>query len=695
MARSDQDKIENVRNIGIMAHIDAGKTTTTERILYYSGRVHRLGEVHEGAATMDWMVQERERGITITSASTTVFWGECKINIIDTPGHVDFTIEVERSLRVLDGACAVFCAVSGVEPQSETVWRQANKYEVPRIAFVNKMDRTGADFFAALESMRERLDAKAIPVHCPIGAEGQFKGMVDLIAMKAYIFNDESLGAKFETAEVPQDLLEQCQKMRQELLDELATLDEGDEKFMMKVLENPEALTEDEIHAAIRKAVIADRFNPVLCGSAFKNKGVQQLLDAITRWMPSPADRGQVRGYKGDDLAPIPLLPDEKAPLTALAFKIMTDPYVGRLTYVRIYSGTLTKGSTLINTTKGKKERLSRILEMHANQRRDRDEFYAGDIAACIGLKGTTTGDTLCAEGESIVLEKMEFPEPVISMAIEPKSKADREKLAVALGSLSEEDPTFKVKTDAETGQTLIAGMGELHLDILRDRMMREFNVEANVGKPQVAYRETISKPSKSDTKYVKQSGGRGQYAHVTLELEPNEAGKGNEIVSKIVGGVIPKEYINPTIKGIEEGLQTGVLAGYPLVDVKVALVFGSYHDVDSSEMAFKICGSMAVKDAAKKAKAVLLEPLMKVDVTTPEAYVGDVIGDLNRRRGKIQGQESIRSSYLIHSEIPLSEMFGYSTQLRSLSSGRATYSMEPSHFEPVPVRIQEELTKR
>lgn len=692
MPRSDKDRLNNVRNIGIMAHIDAGKTTTTERILYYSGRVHRIGEVHEGLATMDWMEQERERGITITSAATTIYWGDCKINIIDTPGHVDFTVEVERSLRVLDGAVAVFDAVSGVEPQSETVWRQADKYKVPRIAFVNKMDRVGADYFAAIESMKEKLGANAVAVHCPIGAESQFKGMVDLVKMKAYLFHDESLGAKYDEAEIPEELKEQCLKMRFAMLEELATVDETNETFMMKVLSNPEQVTEEEINQAIRKGVIDLKINPVLCGSAFKNKGVQQLLDAVCAWMPSPLDRGQIKGINADTGEPMSLEPKDDAPLAALAFKIMTDPYVGRLTFCRVYSGTLRKGSSLINTTKGKKERLSRLLQMHANERTEKDEFYTGDIAACIGLKSTTTGDTLCEEGNELLLEKMEFPEPVIDMAIEPKSKADREKLAVALNALSEEDPTFRVSSNEETGQTIISGMGELHLDILRDRMIREFHVEANVGKPQVSYRETITQSGKSETKYVKQSGGRGQYAHVVLEIEPNEAGKGNEVVSKIVGGVIPKEYIPAIIKGIEEGITTGVLGGYPLVDVKVAITYGSYHEVDSNEMAFKICGSMALKDAARKSKPILLEPIMRVDVISPEESLGEVIGDLNRRRGKILGQESGKGCIKIHSEVPLSEMFGYTTQLRSLSSGRATSTMEPAFFAKVPEKLQEKI---
>lgn len=693
--RPETDELKNVRNIGIMAHIDAGKTTTTERILFYSGRLHRIGEVHEGAATMDWMEQEKERGITITSAATTVYWKGNKINIIDTPGHVDFTVEVERSLRVLDGSVAVFCAVAGVQPQSETVWRQANTYGVPRIAFVNKMDRTGADFFNCVETMREKLGANAVPVHCPIGAEGDFIGMVDLVTMKAYLFKDETMGAEYAVDEIPQDLQAKCESMRAELLDELATVDESDEDFMMKVLEDPNSLTEKEIHAVIRKGVCANKFNPVLCGTAFKNKGVQQILDAVVNWMPSPLDRGSVNGISVDNDEEMKLEPSDDAPLSALAFKVMTDPYVGRLTFIRIYSGTLEKGASLINTTKGKKERISRLLEMHSNERKDKDAFYTGDIAACIGLKYTSTGDTLCSPENPLLLEKMEFPEPVIKMAIEPKSKADREKLSQALSALSEEDPTFRVSTDTDTGQTIIAGMGELHLEIIKDRMLREFSVDANVGKPQVSYKEAITQPGKADTKFAKQSGGRGQYAHVVLEIEPNEPGKGNEIVSKIVGGVIPKEYIPAVIKGVEEGLTTGVLAGYNLVDVKVAIVFGSYHDVDSNEMAFKICGSMAIKEAAKGCAPIILEPIMKVVVTTPEEYMGDLIGDLNRRRGQIQGQTINKGVVTIESHVPLSEMFGYSTDLRSSSSGRATYTMEPSTFEPVPKKIQEEIMKK
>lgn len=694
MPRPKNEQLKDIRNIGIMAHIDAGKTTTTERILYYSGRVHRMGEVHDGGATMDWMEQEQERGITITSAATRVNWKDTIINIIDTPGHVDFTIEVERSLRVLDGSVAVFCSVSGVEPQSETVWRQADRYGVPRIAFCNKMDRTGADFFAAVQSMRDKLHANAIPVHCPIGAEGNFKGMVDLITMKACIFKDETLGAEWVEEDIPADLLEKCQEMRSELLEELATVDESDEDFMMKVLEDPDNLTEEEIHAVIRKGVVENKFNPVLCGTAFKNKGVQQLLDAIVKWMPSPLDRTNVKGINLKNEEEFFIEPNDDQPFAGLAFKIMSDPYIGRLTYARVYRGELKKGDTVLNTTKDEKERVSRIVRMHANKREEMDEVYSGDIVAIVGLKRTTTGDTLSAINDPVLLEKMEFPEPVIEMAIEPKSKADREKLSQALSSLSEEDPTFRVTTNEETGQTIIAGMGELHLEILRDRMIREFNVEADVGKPQVAYKETITMPGSSKTKFVKQTGGRGQYAHVELEIKPNEVGKGNEVVSKIVGGVIPREYIPAVIKGIQEGLSRGALAGYPLVDICAEIVFGSYHEVDSSEMAFKICGSMSIIEAVKNSKPVILEPIMKVVVTTPEAHMGDVIGDINRRRGRILGQENQKGSVIINAEVPLSEMFGYSTQLRSLSSGRAAYTMEPHHFERVPTKIQEEIIK-
>ncbi|MCH9612739.1 MAG: Elongation factor G [Chlamydiia bacterium] len=694
MARSDKEKLQNVRNIGIMAHIDAGKTTVTERILFYSGRLHRIGEVHEGAATMDWMEQEQERGITITSAATTVFWGDIKINIIDTPGHVDFTVEVERSLRVLDGSVTVLSAVDGVQPQSETVWRQANKYNVPRIVFVNKMDRVGADFEMCIKSLVEKLGARPIAVQWPIGSEGEFKGMVDLVSMKAYVFNDETMGADYSVEEIPADLKDKCDEMRSIMLEELATIDEENEDFMNKVLEDPDSLTEDEIHAVIRKGICDNLFQAVLCGTAFKNKGVQPLLEAVCKWMPSPLDRGVVSGIDYKTEEPMEIEPKDDGKLAVLAFKVMTDPYVGRLTFARIYSGTLKKGSTLLNTTNGKKERVSRLLEMHSNDRVDKDEFYTGDICAIIGLKNSKTGDTLCDQDTPLLLEKMEFPDPVISMAIEPKSKGDREKLSVALGALSEEDPTFRVSTNEETGQTIIAGMGELHLDILRDRMMREFKVEADVGAPQVSYKETITKPAKSVTKYVKQSGGRGQYAHVELEVEPNEAGKGIEIENKIVGGVIPKEYIPAVIKGIEEGLSNGVVAGYQSVDVKVRIVFGSYHDVDSNEMAFKICGSMAIRDACKQGAPILLEPIMKCVITTPETNLGDVIGDANRRRGQIQKQEVKGVTVDLFADIPLDEMFGYSTTLRSISSGRATYSMEPSHFAPAPKSKVEKLCK-
>ena len=690
------EDLRHLRNIGIMAHIDAGKTTTTERILYYTGRLHKMGEVHEGAATMDWMPQEQERGITITSACTCVKWKNERINIIDTPGHVDFTIEVERSLRVLDGACAVFCAVSGVEPQSETVWRQADKYGVPRIAFVNKMDRTGANFFEALESIREKLGANAFAVQCPIGAEGEFKGMVDLLRMRAYFFHDETLGADWEEQDIPQNLVEQCKKLRHELLEELATIDENNDTFMHKVLENPDAITAEEMNPLIRKAVCSNKMIAVLCGSAFKNKGVQQLLDGIVDWLPSPMDRGEVKAHDLKSDGDIVLRPEADQPFAALAFKIMSDPYVGRITYMRIYSGTLEKGMTLLNSTKDKKERVSRILRMHANQREELDRAEAGDIVACVGLKGATTGDTLCNPDKPLSLERMEFPEPVISMAIEPKSKPDREKLAFALSSLADEDPTFRINTNEETGQTIISGMGELHLEIIYDRMMREFGVEATVGKPQVAYKETIFSPGTAQTKFVKQSGGRGQYAHVELEIEPNERGKGNEIVSKIVGGVIPREYIPAVIKGIEEGLTTGVIAGFPLVDTKISIVFGSYHEVDSSELAFKICGAMAIKEAAKKANPSILEPIMRVDVISPELCIGDVLGDLNRRRGRILGQDSMKGgTQIVHAHVPLSEMFGYSTTLRSLSSGRAAYTMEPDHFEKAPQKVLEAITKK
>lgn len=690
---AEQQRLEKIRNIGIMAHIDAGKTTVTERILYYCGKVHKIGEVHEGAATTDFMPQEQERGITIASAAVSVSWKGYKIGIIDTPGHVDFTIEVERSLRVLDGAIAVFSAVDGVQPQSETVWRQADRYTVPRIAFINKMDRVGADYFHCIETMKDKLGAHAIALQCPIGSEGEFKGVVDLVSMKAYLFKEETLGAEYDISPIPADLQEQCENLRAALLEELAMVEES---FMEKFLAEPTSLTEEEIHAVIRKGVIENAIYPVLCGSAFKNKGVQPLLDAVIAWMPSPLDRGATKAEKFDGKeTEVFLAPSNEAPLSALAFKIVTDPYVGKLTFLRIYSGVLHKGVSILNSSKDKKERISRLLEIQANQRIDHDSFATGDIVGCIGLKYTTTGDTLCSVDNPVILEKIEFPEPVISMAIEPKSKADREKLAQALSSLSEEDPSFRVTTNQETGQTIIAGMGELHLEILRDRMMREFKVDANVGKPEVSYKETITVPSEAEVKYAKQTGGRGQYAHVVIRMYPSEKGAGNIILNKIVGGVIPKEYISPTIKGIEDGLQTGVLAGYNLVDVTVEIIFGSFHEVDSSENSFKICGSMVAKAAAKKASPIILEPIMKVAVTSPEESLGDVMGDINRRRGKILNQNNIRNIVVLECEVPLSELFGYSTQLRSLSSGRASYTMEPSHFEKVPQKIQEEIIKK
>lgn len=688
-----QDRLQKIRNIGIMAHIDAGKTTVTERILYYCGKVHKIGEVHEGAATTDFMPQEQERGITIASAAVSVTWKDHKIGIIDTPGHVDFTIEVERSLRVLDGAIAVFSAVDGVQPQSETVWRQADRYKVPRIAFINKMDRVGADYFYCINSMKEKLGAHAIALQCPIGSEGEFKGVVDLVSMKAYLFKEETLGAEYDICPIPDELQEQCKNLRAALLEELAMVEES---FMEKFLADPDSLTQEEINAVIRKGVIDNAIYPVLCGSAFKNKGVQPLLDAVISWMPSPLDRGATKAEKLDkEGTEVMLEPTDDAPLSALAFKIVTDPYVGKLTFLRIYSGVLHKGVSILNSSKDKKERISRLLEIQANQRIDHDSFSTGDIVGCIGLKYTTTGDTLSSIDFPVILEKMEFPEPVISMAIEPKSKADREKLASALSSLSEEDPSFRVTTNQETGQTIISGMGELHLEILKDRMMREFKVDANVGKPEVSYKETITVPSEAEVKYAKQTGGRGQYAHVVIKMYPSEKGQGNIILNKIVGGVIPKEYISPTIKGIEDGLQTGVLAGYNLVDVTTEITFGSYHEVDSSENSFKICGSMVAKAAAKKAHPIILEPIMKVVVTSPEESLGDVMGDINRRRGKILNQNNIRNIVILECEVPLSELFGYSTQLRSLSSGRASYTMSPSHFEKVPQKIQEEIIKK
>lgn len=686
MAR--QFPLKKTRNIGIMAHIDAGKTTTTERILYYTGRVHKMGEVHDGAAVMDWMEQEQERGITITSAATTCQWKEHRINIIDTPGHVDFTVEVERSLRVLDGAIALFCSVGGVEPQSETVWRQADKYQVPRIAFVNKMDRMGADFFQVVEMMKERLGANAIPLQIPIGKEDDFRGVIDLIEMDAIIYEDD-LGVKYERVAIPDDYLQQAEEYREKLLEALA---EKDDEIMMKYLEGEEIST-GELKEVIRKAVLDVEIIPVLCGSAFKNKGVQLLLDAVIDYLPSPVDVPPVKGINPktgeEDTRPA----DDDAPFSALAFKIMADPYVGKLAFFRAYSGVLKAGSYVYNSTKDVRERVGRILQMHANHREERDMVYAGDLAAAVGLKNTTTGDTLCDAEHPIVLESMEFPEPVISVAIEPKSKADQDKLGMALQRLAEEDPTFKVKTDEETGQTIIQGMGELHLEIIVDRLLREFKVDANIGRPQVAYRETITKKVTGvEGKFIRQTGGRGQYGHVVIDLEPLEQGEGFIFENNIVGGVIPREYIPAVEAGIIEAMENGVLAGYPVVDVKVSLNDGSYHDVDSSEMAFKIAGSIGFKEAAKRAKPVILEPIMKVEVVVPEEYMGDVIGDLNGRRGKIQGMEPRATAQVVKAFVPLAEMFGYATDLRSKTQGRATYTMQFSHYEPAPQNIAKEI---
>lgn len=680
--------LEKTRNIGIMAHIDAGKTTTTERILYYTGVTYKIGEVHEGTAVMDWMVQEQERGITITSAATTCFWKDHRINIIDTPGHVDFTIEVERSLRVLDGAVAVFDAVAGVEPQSETVWRQANKYGVPRIAFMNKMDRVGADFFMSVKTMVDRLGANPVPIQIPIGAEDKFRGPIDLVRGKAIYFDDETLGAKYVEDEIPQEFLPKAREYREKMLEALADVDEN---IMEKFL-GGEEITEEEIKRAIRKGTIEMRITPVLCGSAFKNKGVQMLLDAIVDYLPSPLDIPPVRGTNPSDGSEIERKASPDEPFAALAFKIMTDPYVGQLTFIRVYSGVLSAGSYVYNSTKDTKERIGRLLRMHANKREEIKEVAAGDIAAAVGLKNTLTGDTLCDEKAPIILEAIEFPEPVISVAIEPKTKADQEKLSQSLAKLAQEDPSFRVSFDEETGQTIIAGMGELHLEIIVDRLLREFKVSANVGKPQVAYKETIRAAAKAEGKFVRQSGGRGQYGHVVIEIEPAETGKGFEFVNKIVGGTIPREYIPAVEKGIKEALDSGVLAGYPVVDVKATLFDGSYHEVDSSEMAFKIAGSMAFKEAAKKAKPVLLEPIMSVEVVTPEEYMGDVMGDLNARRGKIQSMEKRGNSQVIRAEVPLSEMFGYATDLRSKTQGRATYTMQFSRYEEVPKNISDAI---
>ena len=679
--------LEKTRNIGIMAHIDAGKTTTTERILFYTGKTHKIGEVHDGGATMDWMVQEQERGITITSAATTCHWLGHTINIIDTPGHVDFTVEVERSLRVLDGAVAVFCAKGGVEPQSETVWRQADKYIVPRMAYVNKMDITGADFYNVVDMMKKRLNANAVPIQIPIGFEDTFTGMIDLIKMRGIVYGDQ-LGKDEEFIEIPADMLEQAQEYRQKLLEAVA---ESDDELMLKYLEG-EDLTEEEINLGIRKQTIACKMCPVCCGSSYKNKGVQPLLDAVVAYMPAPIDVPAIKGINPDTGEADSRASSDELPFSALAFKIATDPFVGRLAFFRVYSGVLTAGSYVFNSTKGKRERIGRILRMHANHRVEIGEAYSGDIAAAVGLKDTTTGDTLCDEKHPIILESMVFPDPVISVAVEPKTKADQEKMGVALQKLAEEDPTFRVHTDPESSQTIISGMGELHLDIIVDRLLREFNVGCTVGNPQVAYRETIRKTVKSEGKFVRQSGGKGQYGHCWLELTPLEVGEGFKFTNKTVGGSIPKEYIGPIEAGIKEAMENGVLAGFPMVDIGVTVYDGSYHEVDSSEMAFKIAGSMGFKAGALKAGPTILEPYMKVEVIVPEEYMGDVIGDLNSRRGRIEGMEARNGAQVINAFVPLSEMFGYSTDLRSKTQGRGNYSMEVDHYEDIPKNIAEAI---
>ncbi len=691
--------IERYRNIGIAAHIDAGKTTTTERILFYTGISHKMGEVHEGAAVMDWMEQEQERGITITSAATTCYWQgmdkqfpQHRINIIDTPGHVDFTIEVERSMRVLDGVVAVFCAVGGVEPQSETVWRQANRYHVPRMAFVNKMDRMGADFLRVVQQMRERVGADAIPVQLPIGVEDGFVGVVDLVAMRAIYWDDAALGASYEAREIPAEMAEACTQWRETMIEAAA---EANEELMEKYIETGD-LDAKEIVQGLRARTLNNEIVPVLCGSAFKNKGVQALLDAVIELMPSPLDVPAIKGQMDDAEGTVTeRRPSDDEPFSALAFKIATDPFVGSLTYIRVYSGVINSGDTVYNSVKGKKERIGRLLHMHANHREETKEVRAGDIAACVGLKDVTTGDTLCDIDKVIILERMEFPEPVISQAVEPKTKIDQEKMGIALQKLAQEDPSFRVHTDEESGQTIISGMGELHLEILVDRMRREFKVEANVGKPQVAYRETIRKSVEQEGKFVRQTGGRGQYGHVWLRIEPREPGEGYEFKNAIVGGVVPREYIGAVDKGIQGQMQNGVVAGYPVVDVKVTLFDGSYHEVDSSEMAFKIAGSMAFKDGARKANPVLLEPIMKVEAVTPEEYMGDVMGDLNRRRGLVQGMEEAPAGKIIRAEVPLAEMFGYATDLRSATQGRATYTMEFSKYAEAPANIAEQVVKK
>lgn len=683
--------IDKVRNIGIMAHIDAGKTTTTERILFYTGRTHRIGEVHDGAATMDWMEQEKERGITITSAATTCLWNDHQINIIDTPGHVDFTVEVERSLRVLDGAVALFCAVGGVEPQSETVWRQADKYGVPRIAFVNKMDRTGADFYNAVQMMKDRLGANAVPITLPIGEGDLFAGVINLITLKARMYTEDASGSTFEDIEIPHDLLEITTKYRTQMLEAVSDVDDT---LLEKYLEGKE-ISVDEIKKVLRRATIQSKIIPVLCGSAFKNKGVQKLLDSVIDFLPSPVDNPAIEAHHIGikDMVERKISDDEK--FTALAFKIMNDPYVGKLTFFRVYCGSLSSGSYIFNSTSGRKERISRLMQMHANHREEVDEVRAGDIAAAVGLKFTRTGDTLCDEKDPVILEKIVFPEPVIQIAIEPKTKADQDKLSDALQKLSDEDPTFRVKVDEETGQTLMSGMGELHLEILVDRMKREFKVEANIGKPQVAYRETITQTVDSEGKFIKQSGGRGKFGHVWIELSPNEPGKGYEFTNGIVGGVVPKEYIPAVSVGIQEAMRNGIVAGFPVVDIKAKIFDGSYHDVDSDELSFKVAGSIAFKEGAKKAKPVLLEPMMSVEVITPEEYLGDVMGDLNSRRGKIEGFTARKDAQVIKAIVPLAEMFGYATILRSMTQGRAIYSMQFSHYHEVPKSIAEEIAEK
>ena len=691
--------IERYRNIGIMAHIDAGKTTTTERILFYTGVSHKIGEVHDGAAIMDWMEQEQERGITITSAATTCFWKgmdqtfpEHRINIIDTPGHVDFTIEVERSLRVLDGACAVFCAVGGVEPQSETVWRQATKYGVPRLAFVNKMDRAGANFLRVYKQIQERLGANPVPIEIPIGAEENFKGVVDLVKMKAIYWDESTQGMRFEERDIPAELAEEAKEWREKMVEAAA---EANDELMHKYLEGT-ALSVEEIHKGLRIRTIKNEIVPMLCGSAFKNKGVQMMLDAVVYYLPAPADVPAVKGHHDDkDGTPAERHPKDDEPFSALAFKIMTDPFVGTLTFFRVYSGVLKSGDTVYNPIKSRKERIGRLLQMHANNRNEIKEVRAGDIAAAVGLKDVTTGDTLTDPDKIIILEKMEFPEPVISVAVEPKTKADQEKMGIALQKLAQEDPSFRVHTDEESGQTIISGMGELHLEIIVDRMKREFKVEANVGKPQVAYRETIRATVESEGKFVRQSGGRGQYGHVWLKIEPQEAGKGYEFVNGIVGGVVPREYIPAVDKGIQEQMQNGILAGYPVVDVKVTIFDGSYHEVDSNEMAFKIAGSMGFKEGCRRAKPVLLEPIMKVEVVTPDDFMGDIIGDLLRRRGIVQGTEEAPAGKIVRAEVPLAEMFGYATSMRSATEGRATYSMEFEKYVETPASVAEAVIKK